>query len=78
MNTEKLDSIVYDSFKKHKISSSQVISHYTDIPDSKINESISRLVNSKKIFQSAGGLPKRYSTFADKIVKPADDTEINY
>lgn len=74
-NDEKLDSIILSSFRTHKLSSSQVISHYTDIPDYQVKDSIGRLIKSRKIYQSVGGLPKRYSAFSERKAKPIEELE---
>ena len=59
--SEKTDSTVLKSILNNQFSSLHVVCHFTGLPENSVTESITRLLNNKKIFLSVGGVPKRYS-----------------
>lgn len=67
MSDSKVDSIVTGSFKTNKFSSSAFISHITNIPHQEVDASITRLINKGRVYQSVGGVPKRYSLTDERL-----------
>jgi hypothetical protein len=65
-SSSTVDSIVSNAVRNNKFSSSLVISHITGLPDNLVQESFSRLLESRRIYLSVGGLPKRFSHSSDK------------
>ena len=63
-----IDTIVYGTIKNNKFISSLYVSYLTKLPEKIIEDSIKRLENVKKVYQSASGIPKRYSSY-EQIIK---------
>jgi len=58
----EVDSIVLNTIRNNKFSSVVFVGFITNIPDDKVQQSVDRLVQSRKIYLSVGGYPKRYSS----------------
>lgn len=56
------DLTVFNTLRSNKFSSCAFVSSLTRIPERDVQESIGRLLSSRKIYQSVGGVPKRYSS----------------
>ena len=59
---DKTDLIVLNAFRSHKLSSAEVIAKITKLPQRDVDSSVSRLLEKRKIYQSVGGVPRRYNT----------------
>ncbi len=56
-----IESTVINTLRRNNLSSAAVISFMTNIPEIHVQEVITRLLFTRKIYQSVRGVPKRYS-----------------
>lgn len=69
MSLTQADFAILNVFRSNKFSSAAFISAITKFSEQDVTESINRLVSKNYLYQSVGGLPKRYSFIGEKEQK---------
>lgn len=63
--TDLIDTTILNTFSKNRFSSALFISRITKLNLSDVEQSILRLLNKRKIFQSVKGVPHRFSSIEE-------------
>lgn len=62
MSLSSIDKTVLNTIVNNKFSSAAIISVFTNIPQNDVENSVRNLSTKRLIYQSVGGLPKRFSS----------------
>ena len=75
MSTVSVEAAVFNAFRANKFSSVTFISHITKIRERDVASAVEYLLRKRKIYQSVGGLPRRFSAVEELDSKKDESYE---